>query len=111
MPDPKKQSESLTSAAQDVGRLVVGYARQEIVDPIKGVGRFLAFGMLGAVLLSTGLVLLLLGALRVLQTETGDAFDDGLSWLPYVFTLIGCVLAIGVAMKARSRGQKDRGGR
>ena len=37
--------------------LVVAYAKQETIDPIKGLGRFVGFGVGGAVLLGTGVLL------------------------------------------------------
>ena len=49
--------------------LVKRYALQETVDPLKTIGRFLAFGLAGAFFLGIGLVLLTLGVLRLLQTE------------------------------------------
>ena len=50
------------------------YVIQETVTPLKTVGRTLLFGSIAAVLLGIGTVLLLLGVLRVLQTETGSGF-------------------------------------
>ncbi len=72
----------------EVKDLVVAYAKQETIEPIKGLGRFLAFGMAGSLLLSTGLLLLLLAGLRALQTETGTTFSGNLSWAPYLIVLV-----------------------
>jgi hypothetical protein len=43
------------------------------------------------------LVLVLLGVLRLLQTEL-DAFDGGFSWVPYVIVLVICGLLSAVAL-------------
>ena len=34
-----------TAGARDVLRLAVAYAKQETLEPIKGLGRFIAFGV------------------------------------------------------------------
>lgn len=98
--------ESLPGQAQDLLHLVIGYAKQETIDPIKGLGRFLAFGLAGALVGSVGLVLLLLGALRLLQTETGSTFGGRRTWIPYVLVVIVSAAVAGGALKGRSRGQR-----
>lgn len=92
---------------REVWQLVVAYARQETLEPIKGLGRFLAWGLAAAVFVSTGLFLVLLGGLRLLQTETGSAFDGGWSWVPYVITLVGCSVAAYAAIASRGRGRQE----
>ncbi len=99
------QHESLAGQAQDLWQLVVGYTKQETLDPIKGLGRFLAFGLAGALVGSVGLVLLLLGGLRLLQTET-SAFEGRRTWIPYVLVVIVSAAIAGGALKGRSRGQR-----
>lgn len=104
--DKAKKDKSLPGEAQELFQLVVGYAKQETLDPVKNLGRFIGFGMAGALLGSLGAVLLLLGGLRLLQTETGDAFDGNLTFVPYLVVLaVSGAIAAG-AMKARSRGQR-----
>lgn len=104
--DKAKSDKSLPGEAQELFQLVVGYAKQETLDPIKNLGRFVGYGLGGALLGSLGAVLLLLGGLRLLQTETGEAFDGNLTFVPYVVVLaISGAIAAG-AMKARSRGQR-----
>ena len=101
-----KKAKSLPGEAQELFQLVVGYAKQETLDPVKNLGRFVGFGMAGALLSSLGAVLLLLGGLRLLQTETGDAFDGNLTFVPYLAVLAVSVAIAAGAMKARSRGQR-----
>lgn len=103
------EHESLPVQAQDLLRLVVGYARQETLDPVKGLGRFLLWGLAGALVGSLGLVLLLLGGLRLLQTETGAAFDGRLTWIPYLLVVIVSAAIAGAALKGRNRGQRRDG--
>lgn len=106
--DPKTQDsdKSIPGEAQELFQLVVGYAKQETLDPIRNLGRFVGFGLAGALLGSLGTVLLLLGGLRLLQTETGSAFDGRRTWIPYVLVLIVSGALAAGAMKARSRGQR-----
>jgi hypothetical protein len=101
-----KKDKSLPGEAQELFQLVVGYAKQETLDPVKNLGRFIGFGMAGALLGSLGAVLLLLGALRLLQTETGDTFDGNWTFVPYVVVLVVSGAIAGGAMKARGRGQR-----
>ena len=101
-----KSDKSLPGEAQELFQLVVGYAKQETLDPVKSLGRFLGYGMGGALLSSLGAVLLLLGTLRLLQTETGDTFDGNWTFVPYVVVLVVSGAIAGGAMKARSRGQR-----
>lgn len=89
----------------EVKSLVVAYAKQETIEPIKGLGRFLAFGMAGSFLLSVGLVLLLLAGLRALQTETGSTFQGNWSWAPYLIVLVGAAVLAGLTF-SRIGGKK-----
>jgi len=81
-------------------RLVVAYAKQETVDPLKALGRFLVFGLAGAILLAIGCLLLTLAVLRGLQTELSAHLSGELTWVPYVGALI---FAGGVAFLAVRR--------
>jgi len=51
----------------ELRELVVGYAKQETVEPLKRLKRFLAFGVSGAMCVGIGVSFLLLGLLRGLQ--------------------------------------------
>ncbi len=111
MASTSKQNDpdGLPGKATDLWQLVVAYVKQETLGPIRGLGRYVTFGLAGSVVLATGLVLLFLGGLRLLQDETGTAFTGNLSWLPYLFTLLACGLVAAAAMKARRRGQRKEG--
>lgn len=93
---------------QELWQLVLAYARQETIGPLKGLGRYLAKGILASMAVSLGIFFVLLGLLRLLQTETGSAFDGGWSWVPYVVTILGCALSAYVAMAIRSRTRVER---
>ena len=95
-----REGKGLPTLASELWELVVTYARQETIAPIKGLGRFLAFGLAGSVLLGIGLVLLALAGLRALQTEFGRPFEGNWSWGPYAIVLVACVGVAGLAARA-----------
>jgi Putative Actinobacterial Holin-X, holin superfamily III len=87
--------------------LVVAYAKQEMLDPLKGMGRYLGYGVGGAVLLGTGIFFLAMALLRALQTQTGDAFADWRSFLPYLIVVVVLVVLAALFWMAASR-KRDR---
>jgi len=94
--------------AKDLASMVVDYVRQEVLDPVRGLGRYLAFGLAGTALWGLGLVLVFLGVLRLLQAETGSALDGNLSFLPYLVTLSATGAAAALALAARARRKEGR---
>lgn len=95
--DPSETS--LPAQAAQLWDLVRAYAKQETIEPIKGLGRYAAMGIAGSVFLSIGLVLLALGGLRALQTETGDTFTGNWSWAPYLIALAGTTIVILLVLR------------
>ncbi len=88
------------AAQEDLGivELVRAYAQQETVGRLRGAGRWLAYGAIGAVLIGIGLVLLLVGLLRVLQTELDTTFDGAWSWVPYAIVLAVALIVLAIAI-------------
>lgn len=105
---PATSSKGLPTLVQELWDLVVAYAKQETVEPLKGLGRFVAFGVGGSLLVGIGVVLLLLGGLRALQEEATSTFDGNWSWAPYLLTLVAAGIIIGLAVWAVGRGQQKR---
>jgi hypothetical protein len=103
VPDPRAEPKSLPTLVSELWELVVTYAKQETVEPLKGLGRYVAFGLAGSLVLGIGLVLLVLAGLRALQTETGTVFEGNWSWAPYLITLVGCAIVIVLALSATKR--------
>ncbi len=89
----------------DTFRLILDYAKQETLDPLKGLGRFVAFGVAGSVALAIGLVIAAVGVLRLLQGETGGVFDGNWSWAPYLICAVVVVAVAALAVAAIQRGQ------
>jgi hypothetical protein len=86
-----------TAGGREFVDLVIAYAKQETLGPLRGLARFVLAGTLGSVALALGLPLLLLALLRALQTETGSTFGGHLSWLPYLITSGAALLLAGLA--------------
>lgn len=71
------------------------YLRQELIDPLRGTGRYLACGVAGSLLLAIGVVLVSLGVLRGLQAV--ETFGSrGLDLVPYVVTLVVLVVVVAI---------------
>ena len=98
MPAPKSPGQIL----QELWQLLQDYAKQETVDPLRNLGRYLGYGIGGAVLVGTGLFFLALSGLRAMQTET-EVFDDTWSFLPYVIVALALAAVIGLCAWAISR--------
>lgn len=79
--------------------MVVDYAKQETLDPIKNLGKWVAFGFAGALFVALGLLMLGLGLLRALQTQT-DVFDGNFTWAPYLILVAVIGLAMAVTVRA-----------
>ena len=95
---PRDQNDGFLSEVFEIKELIVAYAKQETIEPIKALGRFLAFGMLGSFLLAVGSLLLVLAALRALQTETGTVFQGNWSWAPYLIVFVGAIALGGLTV-------------
>lgn len=94
-------SSSRSQGSPDVGEvvsLVVEYARQETVGPLRGAGRWIGFGLAGAFCLGTAVSLLVLGVLRLIQNELAPTFAGRwMSLLPYLIALVVCLVVIAIA--------------
>ena len=90
----------------EIRELVVGYARQETVEPLKRLGVYLGWGLAGSLLMFLGALFVGIGTLRLTQS-----FDDftGSSWaslLPYLFTVLVLGVLVALIYQALSRAKK-----
>jgi hypothetical protein len=87
------------ASVSEVVDFVKAYAKQETIGPLKGAGSWLGYGAAAALLLAVGVVLLLVGLLRLLQTEWTRSATGSLSWLAYLITLAvaGAVIALAIS--------------
>lgn len=87
---------SAPKVASELWTLTIDYAKQEIRDPVKGLGTYLLWGSISMLLIGLGAVLLAIGGLRALQTETGSTFTGSLTWVPYLIVLVGAAIVLAV---------------
>lgn len=99
-------SKSLTETLRELWQLLQDYAKQETIDPLKRLGRFVGFGVPAALCAAIGVVLLLVAVLRVLQRETYPHLAGNLSWIPYLVTMAiaGTCAGIGGLLILRKKG-------
>ncbi|MEX2626287.1 MAG: phage holin family protein [Ilumatobacteraceae bacterium] len=105
--DPGRSGDGSTESPNEVFQYVVAYAKQETLGPLRGAGRWLGAGVVGALLLGLGSLLLLVGLLRLLQTEWDRSATGSLSWLSYLIVLVVAVLLLVVALKRINREPLD----
>jgi hypothetical protein len=96
----------LPQLVTELWELIVAYFKQETVVPLRQLGRWILFGILGALLLGVGVLLLAMAGLRALQDETGTTFTGNLSWIPYMIMFVA--LLVGGAITWKARGVRRR---
>lgn len=106
-----ERSAPLPQLVRELWELIVAYFRQETVVPLKQLGRYIVFGLLGAMLLGVGVLLLAMSGLRALQEETGTTFRGNWSWAPYGIVFVALLIGGGITWRARRtrRERRDRG--
>jgi hypothetical protein len=105
---PAGRSPSLPQLVLELRDLLIAYFKQETLTPLKSLGRYVGFGLGGALLLGFGALFLSVGALRALQTETGGTFDGDWSWAPYLIVVVGLLAVISIVFAVSMRGGDDR---
>ncbi len=96
---------SVTGTVVDLKDLVIAYARQETIDPLKALVRFVGFGIAGSLLLAVGTVVGSLTVVRAIQTETTPHLTGDWSWVPYVGGILFALLMAGLAALRIARAQ------
>lgn len=99
---------SFPELLKDLRELVGGYVAERTIGPLRGLIRYVIFGIAGSVALGFGLVLLAVGLLRALQDTTGGFFGGQLNWLPYLITGAALMVMVGFAAAAAVKGMKRR---
>lgn len=88
--------------------MLVDYAKQETVEPLKTLGKYLGLGLAGATLLFLGFMFLALGVLRLVQSEGGDTVDGGsfASLLPYLAAIVTLLVLLAILFTLLQRAKK-----
>jgi hypothetical protein len=118
VPSPASGADSRPTTGDrvtELRELVVGYAKQETVDPLKSLGKYLGLGLGGAALIGLGWVFLMVGLLRLLESIDwfgGPTQRNGWhgSWLIYVITIVAGLAVVGVSILAATRSTKRHKG-
>jgi Putative Actinobacterial Holin-X, holin superfamily III len=98
----------LPQVALELRDLLVEYFKQETVVPLQQLGRYVVYGLLGSLLLGTGVLFLAMAGLRALQTETDTTFTGNWSWAPYLIVTAGLLLGGAITWSARGRRRNRR---
>ncbi|MDW3179424.1 MAG: hypothetical protein R8J94_18670 [Acidimicrobiia bacterium] len=101
-------SKTPTENVQEVFDLVKAYAIQETATPLQGVGRYLKFGLPGAICLGIGFFFFALAGLRGLQeVDTFNGGDDGIGWFvwaPYAIVFAVAAIILGFLASRITKG-------
>jgi len=105
----EKAKQAEDASVGEIFEYVKAYAKQETLGPLKGAGSWLGYGFAAAAVLGLGLVLMLVGLLRLLQTEWERSATGNLSWLAYLIVLVvaGVLLALTLMRIKKSTLHKE----
>jgi hypothetical protein len=104
------QARAMSQVLTEIKDLTIDYAKQETVEPIRLLGRYIGLGIAGSVLIGLGLILLVTAGMRALQVETGTALTGNWSWVPYFAAFVVLVLAAILFASRISRRPKQEVG-
>jgi uncharacterized membrane protein YidH (DUF202 family) len=103
----KRKVRNPSGDAKELVDLVIAYAKQETLQPLKGIGKNAALGLGGALLLGIGGIFCSLGALRAMQSETDWFERHNLTYLPYGATILILVVLSIIGWFGLGPGKKD----
>ncbi len=86
------------SPHEDVLDLVVSYAKQETIEPLRGAMRWILWGLASMAFICTGLVFLVLGVVRVSQDVLGESFQHSWSFVSYFVGVLACGVVVAFAL-------------
>ncbi len=103
------------TSTKELVSMSIAYIKQETKEPLAGIGRLLALGLAGATLMGFGLILYTLALLRGIQgafayvRANGDRgpLSGSLTFIPYILTAVGCLVAIGIIVSMLMRATKS----
>jgi hypothetical protein len=104
----KAKPRNPTGDARELVDLVIAYAKQETLQPLKGLGKKAAYGVGGALLLGIGGIFCSVAALRAMQSETEFFEEHNLSYLPYFFTVVILVVLSLIGWVGLGPGKKNK---
>jgi hypothetical protein len=94
-----KKKDAPAGQIPETVQLLKDYVRQETLGPLRGAGRWIALGIVGALLIGGGTAFMALGSLRLIQSEWPGTFHGRwMSLLPYATALVFCLFVAGMAL-------------
>ena len=104
----KAKPRNPTGDARELVDLVIAYAKQETLEPLKGLGKRAALGLGGALLLGIGGIFCSMAALRAMQSETDFFERHNLSYLPYFVTVVILIVLSLIGWMGLGPGKKNK---
>ncbi len=104
---------------QELQKMVVDYAKQETLDPLKSLGRYVGLGVGGSIMIFLGVSFMGFGVLRFLQTldpfdsvsdSTTVTTEQSATWgstIPYLAAIVTLGLALFVIYRALIRAKES----
>ncbi len=102
MPETARDTPKSTAQTQltQTSQLLQQYALQELREPLGNTGRWILSGLIGSVCIGIGTGFLVLGLLRMLQTEWPATFEGRwMNLIPYLCGLAFAALVIALAIR------------
>jgi multisubunit Na+/H+ antiporter MnhB subunit len=104
----KAKPRNPTGDARELVDLVIAYAKQETLEPLKSLGKNALKGIGGALLLGLGGVFCSVAALRAMQSETDWFEDHNATYVPYGITIVLLLVLALIGWVGLGPGKKDK---
>lgn len=99
--DDNTETKVPSGTFEELKLMVTDYAKQETVEPLKNLGLWAAFGIVGALLLAIGAFLTGLGTLRLFQKM--DWTEGTWSFTPYMIVFALLMVIAGMCFWAMTK--------
>ena len=101
----RKQAKSTGEVVSELWGLLKDYGKQETIDPLKHLGRFIGFGAGAMLCFGIAGTLAAMAIMRIMQVEGRRWLNGNLSILVYVVALAVTCLAAYLSVKQIKKGK------
>lgn len=98
---------SLQRDFDEIRQLLAAYVKEQTLAPLKSLGRFVVWGVVGSIFVGFGTLMLLVALLRFLQ-DVFPVLDGSLSWIPYLIVVVVGVAVLGLVARGVVAGAPKR---